>query len=332
MLIIASIGLNSTPEDKIKKIILAGADIIRYNFAHRVLSDNIEYVRNGKRIIEELHAGIKVMIDLPNNKVRLGHFNNIIHPVNEGQELTLKSAPFSPDCNEFIPIETKKIGNELNPDQTVTIGDGEVAIQILEIVNEDTVKARALNNGVIKSMKSFNAQLYFDDENYLKYCRDILEKIKELEPEYLVIPYLNEKIHKQIMELIKINKINSKIAIKIENKISENKIKEFYNDNSYQFVTIDLGELGVNMPFEQMGKFYNSIISNVKRHQKTLVMTHILESSIYNYVPNRSEIINLTNMVVNGIKGIILCHETNLGIRPAYTIHTAKKIISEAQK
>ncbi len=51
-----------------------------------------------------------------------------------------------------------------------------------------------------------------------------------------------------------------------------------------------------------------------------------------NYVPNRAEILDITNMVLDGVSGILFCRETAINQRAAYTIATARKIITEAEK
>ncbi len=332
MMIIATVGLNSLTEKKISKIILAGADVIRYNFSHRIISDNIEHVKLGKRIIDNLNSQVQIMIDLPTNKIRLGNFDSIFYSVREEQELILKSAPFSPDCNEFIPIETEKIGTKININQTITMGDGEVAFQILDIIDKDTVKAKALNNGAIRTMKTFNAGLYLENENYITYCKKILEKVLSVNPDFLAISYI-KNLNEKLINDLELKKLTQKIIIKIESEISEQEIEYLYQEPLYRMVIIDLGELGVNMPFGKIGNFYKKIISIAKMYQKpTLVMTQLLESTINNYIPNRAEIINLTNMIKDGIKGIILGRETALGARPSYTINVAKKIIKEVQQ
>ncbi|MBI5222636.1 MAG: hypothetical protein HY980_04040 [Candidatus Magasanikbacteria bacterium] len=333
MLIIATVGLNSTAEDKIRKMILAGADILRFNFAHRIIADNVEYVKTAKAAIENINSHTKIMIDLPTNKVRLGNFNSIFYSVREGQEVIFKSATYSPDCNEFIPIETEKIGTKLNLNQTITIGDGEVAFQITNITDDDTIVAEAFNNGTIKTMRTFNAGLHFTDNDYIQYCKDILKKVLTIEPDFLVIPYINQKLNERMITDLELEKLGYKIVAKIESNINKDEMESIYQHPLFQSVLIDLGEIGVNIPFYRVGNYYQQIKNTACKHQKpTWIMTHLLESTINNYIPNRAEIINLTDVVRDGIKGIVLGHETALGARPAYSIHVAKQIIEEAQK
>jgi len=332
MLIFATVGLNSLTEDKINKIILAGADVIRYNFSHRLISDNIEYVELGKRVIENLNSQAKIMIDLPTNKIRLGYFEPILFSVHENQELTVRSASYSKDCNEFIPVETEQIGTKIQINQTITIGDGEVAFQILDIVDKDSIKIKILNNGYIKTMRTFNAGLYFSDDQYIKYCQNILEKVLRVNPDYLGISYIRN-LNGSLLKDLQLDKVEQKIIIKIESELSDSEIESLYKNPLYNMVLIDLGEIGVNMPFAKMGIFYKKIMSIAKNYTKpTLAMTQLFESTISSYTPNRAEIINFTNMIEDGVKGIILGHETALGSRPAYTINVAKSIIKNVQK
>ena len=75
------------------------------------------------------------------------------------------------------------------------------------------------------------------------------------------------------------------------------------------------------------------IIKTAQRQKKQVfISTQILESTMNNFVPSRSEIVDLTNMIIDKVSGIILCKETALGNRPVYTIAVAKKIINEVEK
>ena len=66
--------------------------------------------------------------------------------------------------------------------------------------------------------------------------------------------------------------------------------------------------------------------------KQIIISSQILEGSIHNYIPLRSDILDLTNIVLDGADGIMLCNETALSSRPAYTLSVAKKIIFEAEK
>ena len=332
MFIIASVGINSLEEDKMRKIVLAGADIIRFNFSYRNMEENNNIIQRGQKIIDELNASTKIFFDYPLKKIRLGDFNIKHFSVQENEEFIMQSGTFSLDCNQFIPVQITKLGEKTRTNQIITIGDGEVALQVVDIINSDTIKVRILNNGIIYFKKEFNLG-YCRDKNYLlKEYKIINEQTNLLEPDYVAIPYIEENFNEELKKIFFQQNNRPELIIKIEQKISEESLIKICNDKDYKMLLIDRGEIGVNLPFEQVGLWQKKICNIAKQYKKIIVVsTQILESTMNYYIPHRSEILDLTNMILDGVNGIMLCHETGYGLRPAYSISVAKKIISEVE-
>lgn len=334
MLIIASVGCNVN-EEKIKKIILSGADILRFNFSYYDINENVEYLKNTQEIINSLHSSVQTLIDLPLNKIRLGDFENKILPVRENDLVTMKSASFSPDSSQFIPVNTLRLGEKVQINQTMSLGDGQIFLQVENILNFDTIVVKVLNNGVIRYLKTLNIPHKISDEEILSQYSSILKTITSFAPKYIAFSYISplfkEKI-KQLPELIKL-KNTTKFIIKIEEYITNQEIISLCEDTFFDMILIDRGELGVNMPFQKIGIFQEYIVNLAQKHnKKTIISTHILESTINSFIPNRADVLDLTHIVLSNADGIMFCNETGVGSRPAYTISTAKKIIEETQK
>jgi pyruvate kinase len=332
-MIIAGIGLNSLNKNSIRKIILAGADVLRFNFSYRSIEENKNYIQIAHEIIDELNANVKILVDMPLNKVRLGDFDIKVFAVRENEEFVFQSASFSPDCNQFIPVNTSKLGQKVVINQTITIGDGEIALQVTEVIDQEKIKCKILNNGTISYIKTFNIK-YTDTQKLIEDYNIILNAISQLKIDYIAYSYIDKSINSQINQIIKTydsNEISN--IIKIEKYFTEDIIKNIYNDPNYKMILIDRGEIGVNMPFEKSAIYQKNIIRMAKLYKKPIIIsTQILESTVNYFTPYRSEISDLTNFVLDEIKGILLCHETTMGLRPAYSIKTAKKIIEEAEK
>lgn len=332
-MIIASVGINSLTDDKVTKIILSGANILRYNFAYRDFNETIKHIKRAQEIIDDLNSSVKILVDLPLKKIRLGDFDLKTFAVHENDEVIFRSAPFSPDCNEFIPVQIPKLGDAVYINQTVTLGDGEVAIQIIEIINHDTVKAKILNNGIIFFKKSFNIGHFLEDSSLLNNYQKILHGINDLPVDYIAYSHINTNFDNQVKEIIAGQSQQKQIILKLEHDIAKTDLDEICGDLDYRYILIDRGEIGVNLPFEQVGVLQKNICETASRYQKNVIVsTQILESTSNNYIPQRSEILDITNMVIDGVSGMMLCHETAFGSRPAYSIATIKKIIVETEK
>ena len=75
MLIISAIAINSFADKQVRKIILAGADMLRFNFSYRTIAETIQWIKIAQETRWELNSSIKLLIDLPSEKIRLGNFD-----------------------------------------------------------------------------------------------------------------------------------------------------------------------------------------------------------------------------------------------------------------
>lgn len=334
MLIIASVGVSTLPASEVYKIVLAGANVLRINFSYYThdLSKNTDYIKSIEKVTADLNSAPKLFIEFPSCRVRLGDFNCKVLAVAENEVLTFRSGKYSPDCHEFIPVQARRLGELVSANQMLTIGDGEVAMQVVEIVDQDTIRIRALNNGVIRFMKTFNIHRVIPSADIVDTYKQIFDSIESINYNYVAFSYIddatNEKF-KQIKQLQNKDVKRVKVVIKIEDRDGLKNLEKFCRDPFYDVILFDRGELAVNAPYEKLGLYQKYACSMAKKYHKPIIIsTQILESAMKNFIPARSEILDLTNIVLDGADGIMLCQETGMGVRPTYSVAVARKIIS----
>ncbi len=332
MFIIASVGLNNFSEEKIRKIILAGADALRYSFSYGPIANTIDRIKVGMKVIDELNSSAKIIVNLPSNQTRLAG-PHTPRKVLENEEIILKSALHDqPMTDDNIYVHIAELGNQVYINQITTIDHGKIALQITEIINNETVKVRALNEGVLQSTLSIHIAQNTENEEYFNRLREVLARLAELAPEYLAIPFISPAVNEKIKKLSDFS-WQPKIIARIESRAAMENLEQICQDNFYDLVLLNRGKLGLDMPFERLGIFQKEATQTVKKYKKQVIISsQILEGSIYNYIPLRSDILDLTNIVLDGADGIMLCNETALSSRPAYTLSVARKIILEAEK
>ena len=332
MFIVASINIRENTEENIKKIILAGADILRFNFGYVTKNEDLKTIIDSQQFIDDLNANVKILVGLPSNKVRLGNFDQQNLLVKENEEITLKSATHSEDTKIFLPINYEKIGLKLKENQTLIFGNGEISASVIRILDENTVIIRIQNNGYLQPEKSCH-NFVLSDTEYLNLIEQKIPLLELINPDFIALPFLNEELNNKILNLLNNLGNKTKIIITIVNKKAVKNLNAICSNNEYCAIMLDRGKIAVNMPFEQMGIIQKLIIVSAKKFNKPIyISTQILESTINNFIPAKSEVADLTNMVIDGVSGIILCKETDVGNRPAYTISVAKKIIYETEK
>jgi pyruvate kinase len=93
------------------------------------------------------------------------------------------------------------------------------------------------------------------------------------------------------------------------------------------------GDLGVELPVEKVPMIQNDIIRKcMHRAKPVIVATQMMESMIDRIKPNRSEITDVANAVLEGADALMLSGETATGLHPALVVETMCKIISEVEK
>lgn len=343
MFIIASVGLNNFSEDKIRKIILAGADALRYSFSYGPVKDTIERIKSGMKVIDELNSSAKIIINLPSNQTRLAG-PHTPRQVLENDEIILKSTPKNNSLvpplttqkelptDEYIYVHIFELGHQVYINQITTIDQGKIALQVIDIINSETIRVKVLNEGTLQSTLGIHIPQHTQTEAYLDRLKEALRQLEEITPEYLAIPFINPHINERIKKLSDFS-WQPKIISRIESHMAIENLEQICQDNFYDLILLNRGKLGLDIPFERLGIFQKEVIKTVKKYKKQVIISsQILEGTMHNYIPLRSDILDLTNIVLDGADGIMLCNETALSSRPAYTLSVAKKIILEAEK
>jgi pyruvate kinase len=93
------------------------------------------------------------------------------------------------------------------------------------------------------------------------------------------------------------------------------------------------GDLGVEMPVEQVPGIQKDIILKcMHRAKPVIVATQMMESMMERTKPNRSEVTDVANAVLEGADAVMLSGETAMGNYPVLVVETMSKIISEVEK
>ena len=123
----------------------------------------------------------------------------------------------------------------------------------------------------------------------------------------------------------------AKIIAKIEKPEAVANIRDIINASDA--IMIARGDLGVEMPVEKVPMIQKSIIRKcLHRAKPVIVATQMMESMIDRVKPNRSEITDVANAVLEGTDAVMLSGETATGQHPALVVQTMVKIIAEVEK
>lgn len=98
-------------------------------------------------------------------------------------------------------VHIPELGNQAYINQISTIDQGKIALQVTEIINDETIRVKFLNEGIIQSTLSIHFHQNSEDEAYLNRLRDVLTKLVEIAPDYVAIPFISPSVNEKIKQL-----------------------------------------------------------------------------------------------------------------------------------
>ena len=126
-------------------------------------------------------------------------------------------------------------------------------------------------------------------------------------------------------------KSKTKIIAKIEKPEAVVNIRDIIIESDG--IMVARGDLGVELPVEQVPLIQKQIIRKcIHRAKPVIVATQMMESMIDRSKPNRSEITDVANAVLEGTDAVMLSGETATGKHPALVVETMRKIIHQVEK
>ena len=95
-------------------------------------------------------------------------------------------------------------------------------------------------------------------------------------------------------------------------------------------VMVARGDLGVEVPLEKVPLIQKKIVKMAQNMAKPVIIaTQMMESMMDNITPNRAEVNDVANAVMDGADAVMLSGETSVGKHPVEVIKIMNRIIQE---
>ncbi len=323
--IIATIGPASDSISQIKKMILSGVNIFRFNTKHSDIDWHKKRIKRVRNISEKLNKNIGIMIDLQGGETRIKTKDKKEIKIKKNQVISVASSFSSEDILFIIP--NYKIIKKSKKNDVIIIDDGSVELKVTE-KKENYLKVKVIEGSSIKNKKSINfPKLKMDFPSLNKRDINILNQITKKEIDFIALSFVNSK--NDILSLKKeIEKRNLKslVVSKIEGKGALGKIDEIIENSDA--VMIARGDLGIETPIEELAYQQKRIIGKSRKKRiPVIVATQMLHSMIKNHKPTRAEVTDVANAVFDGADSLMLSEETALGKYPVLSVKIMEKII-----
>jgi pyruvate kinase len=329
--IVATVGPACDTYEKLLDLVKAGVNVFRLNFSHGSHEDKkkiIEYIR---QINKKEPYNIAILGDLQGPKLRVGEIENGEIEIVEGDILTFTNEKVI-GTKEKIYISYPNFHSDVKIGNTIMIDDGKLEVSVLNIEPNNDVKVVVTLGGILSSKKGINLP---DTKITLPALTDKdltdLDFVIEQKLDWVALSFVrNVKDLIILRNKLEEKESKTKIIAKIEKPEAIENIRDIIVESDG--IMVARGDLGVELPIEKVPLIQKQIIKKcLHRAKPVIVATQMMESMIERTKPNRSEITDVANAVLEGADAVMLSGETATGAHPTLVVQTMKKIIEEVE-
>ena len=323
--IICTLGPACDDEAVIRRMMLAGMNVARFNMSHGTIEDHRKRCGMIKNLRDELGLQVAMLLDTRGPEIRLMDINGGRTLLESGETFILTTEDV-PGDNTKAAVTYKNIINDVNVGMEILIDDGLIELKA-EAVTDTDIICRVINGGVISDHKGVNSPGAEISMDYLNETdrTDILFGIEE-EFDYIAASFVrNAADVLQVREILDSHGCNIKIISKIESIQGINNLDGIIDVSDG--IMVARGDMGVEIPFEEVPILQKEMIKKAVSTGKIVITaTQMLESMINNPRPTRAEAADVANAVYDGTTAIMLSGESAAGKYPVQAVETMSRI------
>jgi pyruvate kinase len=309
----------------------AGVNVFRLNFSHGAHDDKAKIIEHIRNINKTEPYNIAILGDLQGPKLRVGEMENGGIDVKAGDILTFTNEK-TIGTIEKIYVSYPNLHKDVKPGNIILIDDGKLEVRVVGITKSNEVQVEVTLGGRLSSKKGINLP---DTKISLPALteKDLadLEFIIDQQLDWVALSFVrNVKDIIILRNKLEERKSKTKIIAKIEKPEAVANIRDIILESDG--IMIARGDLGVELPVEQVPLIQKEIIKKcIHRAKPVIVATQMMESMIDRVKPNRSEITDVANAVLEGADAVMLSGETATGQHPTLVVETMCNIIKEVE-
>src|SRR5437867_708497 len=323
--IVATLGPATGTDERIAALVDAGVNVVRVNASHGTAEVRGQWIAAVRRIAEARGAPIAVLMDLQGPRIRVGALKAPQELV-RGQEVVF--APEAVARKDELPTTYAELAQDARVGARILLNDGLLSVEVTR-VEPRRVWARVVDGGTLTAHKGMNlpglqvsAPALTDKDR-----EDVADAVAH-GVDYLALSFVRRA--EDMVGLRALVPPAVKLVAKIEKATALDDLERILRTSDA--VMVARGDLGVELPFEEVPLVQKRLIREANRHGKPVITaTQMLESMIQNPRPTRAEASDVANAILDGTDAVMLSAETASGLYPREAVAMMARIVQEAE-
>lgn len=334
--IVTTLGPATDRDDNLRRIIAAGANVVRLNFSHGSPEDHLKRATQAREIAKELGVHVAILGDLQGPKIRVSTFkDNKKVQLKLGQAYILDAElPKGEGDENQVGIDYKQLPDDVNVGDILMLDDGRVQLRVERVegrkVHTTVTVAGPLSNnkGINKQGGGLSAAALTEKDK-----ADILTAAM-IQVDYLAVSFPRSGADLEYARsLAQQAGSNALIVAKVER--AEAVASDEAMDDvilASDVVMVARGDLGVEIGDAALVAVQKKLIARSRQLNKIVITaTQMMESMISSPMPTRAEVMDVANAVLDGTDAVMLSAETAAGDFPEETVKAMANVCVGAE-
>jgi pyruvate kinase len=324
--IVATLGPAWEKPEQMGALLDAGVNVVRINASHGTPEVRARWITDLQAIQRERSAAFALLVDLQGPRIRVG---NLAAPTTLVRDQAVVFAPEATAREEEIPTTYAELAGDVVPGNRILLDDGLLAVEVTA-VRGDRVEARVRYGGQLKAHKGMNLPgIEVSAPAMTEKDREDALHAVALGVDYIGMSFVRRPEDLELMRRMVPPSV--KLIAKIEKDTALRHLTTIVE--AADAIMVARGDLGVELPFEQVPLVQKRIIREADRHGKPVITaTQMLQSMIRAPRPTRAEASDVANAILDGTDAVMLSAETAVGKYPLEAVLAMDRIAREIER
>jgi pyruvate kinase len=323
--IVATLGPAWDDPAKMVALIDAGVNVVRINASHGTPEIRERWVQRLREVTESRRDPVALLLDLQGPRIRVG---TLVAPLHLAVGQTVTFAPEDEAGTGEIPTTYVGLAADVRLGARILLDDGLLALEVTGI-RDGRVDAVVHYGGVLKSHKGMN--LPGIEVSAPALTEKDLEDVAQAAAfgvDYVALSFVRRP--EDMEQLRTLVPRSTKLVAKSEKDTALRNLCGILDASDA--IMVARGDLGVELPFEEVPLMQKQIIREASLHGKPVITaTQMLESMVHAPRPTRAEASDVANAILDGTDAVMLSAETAVGEFPLEAVRAMDRIAREME-
>jgi len=325
--ILATLGPASSDARMIRRLMLAGADAFRINMSHGDQKTKARLVQHIRALEKEFHRPTTILFDLQGPKLRVGHFEGGRTMLEKGNRFIFDRDKKAGDNNR-VQLPHAELFESIKPGTRILIDDGKVRLNVLE-ADGDQIVSEVRVGGAVSDNKGVNVpDVLVPIPALTDKDKDDLQFALEQRTDWVALSFVQRP--EDVAEARSLIGERAALLAKIEKPAAIDRLNDIIA--LADAVMVARGDLGVELPPEQVPPLQNKIVACARQFGKPVVVaTQMLESMVTSPTPTRAEVSDVATAIYDGADAVMLSAESATGQYPCEAVQMMDRIAQSVE-